>query len=106
MLWRQGVHLGATDKFGDSAAHKTTRGRHSRSTAVLKRAGSISTDLFHIPNLEGDSAVDFEADETRFWGDNGPDRESMRTLRDLAKLRREGRVSHSDFRRLRNRALR
>ena len=48
------------------------------------------------------SSADLEADRSRYWTEGS---ESVMSLRELAKLKRDGKINHEEFSRLRNRAI-
>ena len=101
-MFRSGVDLAAVDAFGETPAHKAARAQHVRTVHGLQR---MAAD-FSAGNAEEDTADDLLADKSRHWeggGEGGG--ESLRSLRDLAKMRRDGQVNQSDFRRLKQAAI-
>mmetsp|Transcript_18231 Transcript_18231/g.48132 ORF Transcript_18231/g.48132 Transcript_18231/m.48132 type:complete len:310 (-) Transcript_18231:27-956(-) len=97
-LYRHDVDLGQRDKFGEAPAHKAARGQHIKTMKGLRK---IKMD-FGQCNFEEDSPADLEADRSRFWTEGA---ESVMSLRELAKLKRDGKINHEEFARLRNRAI-
>lgn len=98
-LWRHGVELTATDHFGETPLHRAARHQHLRTVDGL-RALTVG---FDTPNAEHDTAHGLLRDTSYHWPENGG--EAMLPLRELAKLRRDGKLSHADFRRLKFKAI-
>lgn len=89
------------DAFGETPAHKAARSQQWRTVRGLQKLGVVDLG---VANVDEDSASDLLADKSRFWSEEGSS-ESLRSLRVLAKMRRDGEVNHSDFRRLKSSAI-
>jgi|AntAceMinimDraft_5_1070358.scaffolds.fasta_scaffold71368_3 hypothetical protein len=103
-LHRRGVDLSAKDAFGETPVHKAARAQQWRTVRGLQQLGPGACADLGAGNVDEDSAADLLADKSRFWSEEGSS-ESLRSLRELAKMRRDGEVNHSDFRRLKAAAI-
>lgn len=102
-LHRRGVDLTVVDAFGETPAHKAARAQQWRAVRGLQKLAPTAVNL-GVGNVDEDSAADLLADKSRFWNDDDSS-ESLRSLRELAKMRRDGEVNHSDFRRMKTSAI-
>ena len=93
-LYRHGCALDPRDVTGEMPCHKAARGGHNRTLRGLKK---INMD-FGVANVDEDSTNDIVDDKSRFWKEGGG--ESMKSLRELAKMRRDGKLSHREFQRM------
>ena len=84
---------------GEMPCHKAARGGHHRTLRGLRK---INMD-FGVANVDEDSTTDIVSDKSRFWKESGG--ESMKSLRELAKMRRDGKLSQREFQRLKIAAL-
>ena len=85
-LYRHGCALDPRDVTGEMPCHKAARGGHNRTLRGLKK---INMD-FGVANVDEDSTNDIVDDKSRFWKEGGG--ESMKSLRELAKMRRDGKL--------------
>ena len=98
-LYRHGCALDPRDVTGEMPCHKAARGGHHRTLRGLRK---INMD-FGVANVDEDSTTDIVSDKSRFWKESGG--ESMKSLRELAKMRRDGKLSQREFQRLKIAAL-
>mmetsp|Transcript_19153 Transcript_19153/g.34765 ORF Transcript_19153/g.34765 Transcript_19153/m.34765 type:complete len:316 (+) Transcript_19153:109-1056(+) len=104
LMHRSGVDLGARDAFGETPAHKSARAQHWKCVQALQRMGGAASD-FTCCNVEEDTPNDLLVDKSRFWSEGDGAAESAKSLRELAKLRRDGAISQSDFRQMSRSAI-
>jgi hypothetical protein len=84
------------DIQGETPAHKAARAQNLHVIHELRRMAPNLT----VPNHDEDTAEDILSDKARHWNADGGG-EQMRSIRALAKARRDGTISLEEFRRLR-----
>jgi hypothetical protein len=100
-LYRAKVDLNCQDAFGETPSHKAARAQHHGAIKCLAKihAAGGSVD-FTTGNFEEDTTNDLLVDKSRYWNQEGG--ESLSSLRELARLRKNGEITHSDFQRLKS----